>query len=36
MQKVTNINNNKSNIDIGNLIVGQSGYCSSIYDNEKD
>lgn len=33
--KVTNINNNKSNIDIGNLIVGQSGIVVHIYDNDK-
>lgn len=33
--KVTNINNNKSNIDIGNLIIGQSGIVVHIYDNDK-
>lgn len=33
--KITNIDNNKSNVDVGNLIVGQSGIVVHIYDNDK-
>jgi len=33
--KITNIKNNKTTIDIGNLIVGQSGIVIHIYDNDK-
>jgi hypothetical protein len=33
--KITNINNNRTNIDVGNLILGQSGIVVHIYDNDK-
>ncbi|WP_198305462.1 plasminogen-binding N-terminal domain-containing protein [Arcobacter vandammei] len=33
--KITNLESNKSTIDIGNLIVGQSGIVVHIYDNDK-
>lgn len=33
--KVTNIKNNKTTINVGNLIVGQSGVVIHIYDNDK-
>ncbi len=33
--KITNIENNRSTINIGNLIVGQTGIVVHIYDNDK-
>jgi hypothetical protein len=33
--KLTNIKNNKTTIDVGNLIIGQSGVVIHIYDNDK-
>lgn len=33
--KITNIESNKSTIDIGNLIIGQTGIIVHIYDNDK-
>ena len=33
--KITNVENNKSTINIGNLIVGQTGIVVHIYDNDK-
>jgi hypothetical protein len=33
--KIENIENNKSTINIGNLIIGQSGIVVHIYDNDK-
>lgn len=33
--KITNIDGNKSTIDIGNLIVGESGIVVHIYENDK-
>ncbi len=33
--KITNLNSNKSTIDIGNLIVGQTGIVVHIFDNDK-
>lgn len=33
--KLANVQNNKSTIDVGNLIVGQSGIVVHIYDNDK-
>lgn len=33
--KITNLNSNKSTIDIGNLIVGQTGIVVHIYNNDK-
>jgi hypothetical protein len=33
--KVTNIENNKSTIDVGNLIIGQTGIVVHIFNNDK-
>lgn len=33
--KIENINDNKSTINIGNLIIGQTGIAVHIYDNDK-
>lgn len=33
--KITNIENNKSTIDVGNLLVGQTGIVVHIYDSDK-
>lgn len=33
--KISNIENNRSKIDVGNLIVGQTGIIVHIYDNDK-
>lgn len=33
--KISNIENNKSNIEVGNLIIGQTGIIVHIYDNDK-
>ena len=33
--KITNIENNQSTIDVGNLIIGQTGIIVHLYDNDK-
>lgn len=33
--KITNLNSNKSTIDVGNLTVGQTGIVVHLYDNDK-